>query len=637
MISRIANSLRNSIVLSLRVSLGLLLVATIVIGWFASRQLTLIAERKADLTDRALPLLSETRRLGTLLLTQSEQLIALGDFSVEADLASFAAATAGRKSEVDDSIARLASLSPGTDLSGTADTLFEKANAIVLLKVDRRELEQRRLDQLERIDDLLNQMEARIEGFRLDLQSRLQQDINGLRDRPDSAAIILPVTRELDAVYQLGFRLEAMKETTRQLDPNVSGVSSGLSQTLYVQFREILALVLRYRRAARDQDMAASLAELRRLISGEGGLLATVEDLTGLRVQIDEAVADSQVLVGQISATIDQFSAATESDAEGTLQLLEDSFGAIVRYSLLVFVFYVGGFLLISYGVVERRLNQRIKPLNSAVRALARRNYDKDIPVTGQDELGAIADALRAAQSTAQDLDRSNTDLQAFAYAASHDLKAPMRAIMDLASWTLEDAGDMLSDESRQSLRLLRKRAQRLANLVDGLLAYARVDGADAVPAMLNLPAECTEIMEIVDPDQRFTLKVESEVEGWNVPITPLRQILNNLLVNAMKHHDQETGTIIVRAVSWGKFIVVSVADDGPGVEEKYRERIFELFEKLESRDKVEGSGIGLALVKRLAERHGSGIHVEPTSEDGRGATFVVSLRAEPPVYQKVA
>nr|WP_268821712.1 HAMP domain-containing sensor histidine kinase [Octadecabacter dasysiphoniae] len=288
-----------------------------------------------------------------------------------------------------------------------------------------------------------------------------------------------------------------------------------------------------------------------------------------------------------------------------------------------------GGLILVVVFLVELQLNRRIHSLRASARQLSVGNFDGEISVTGQDELGEVADSLRQSQTVSRDLKRSNADLKSFAYAASHDLKTPLRAITDLAEWTLEDASDELSDDNRQNLVLLASRSERLSSLLDGLLLYAQVDGMEDRNDMVDLAAECHGIADLLDPDGAFSVNVETTHPQFSTSVVPLRQILTNLMSNAMKHHDAARGRIDIRATITGDIAQIEVEDDGPGIPTQYHAKIFELFQKLESADVVEGAGIGLALVKKLSERHGGGVSLKSNQNNGRGSVFTVRLFAQ--------
>ena len=226
----------------------------------------------------------------------------------------------------------------------------------------------------------------------------------------------------------------------------------------------------------------------------------------------------------------------------------------------------------------------------------------------------------RVADRTAE-LARSNDELDRFAYVASHDLKAPIRAIDSLAAWIEEDAADALPGASSEHLRLLRGRAARMEGLLDGLLAYSRAGRGEAAAEPVDVAALVAEAVETVTPPQGFDVRVEGDPPAVETARAPLALVVRNLVGNAIKHHDRPDGRVTVAARVEGGRLSVEVADDGPGIAPEYQGRVFEMFQTLRPRDEVEGSGMGLAIVKKTVEARGGEISVAST---GRGTTFRV-------------
>lgn len=225
----------------------------------------------------------------------------------------------------------------------------------------------------------------------------------------------------------------------------------------------------------------------------------------------------------------------------------------------------------------------------------------------------------RVATRTAE-LEQTNRDLDQFAYVASHDLKAPLRAIDHLAGWIAEDAGEVLPPPSQEHLHKLRSRVQRMETLLEDLLAYSRAGRirGDAAPTALGELVD--NVMELMSPPSGFTLTRGSEMPIITTYRTPLELVLRNLIGNAIKHHQSETGWVHIGAVERGDFVEISVQDDGPGIAPEFRQQIFEMFRTLAPRDEVEGSGIGLAVVKKTVESLGGKVWID--SATGEGATF---------------
>lgn len=224
----------------------------------------------------------------------------------------------------------------------------------------------------------------------------------------------------------------------------------------------------------------------------------------------------------------------------------------------------------------------------------------------------------RLARQT-QDLMRSNEELEQFAYVASHDLKAPLRGIDNLVSWIAEDLGDTLHGETRGNMELLKNRVKRLEALLDDLLAYSRAGRGALTADEVDTRALVEELAVLVSPPKGFRIEAGANLPTIWTPRAPLGQVLQNLMSNAIKHHDHTTtGRVTVEAETLGPMVTFTVSDDGPGIPEQFRTRVFGMFQTLRPRDDVEGSGMGLAIVKKLVERQGGSVWLSDR-RGGRG------------------
>lgn len=219
------------------------------------------------------------------------------------------------------------------------------------------------------------------------------------------------------------------------------------------------------------------------------------------------------------------------------------------------------------------------------------------------------------------ELQRSNRELDQFAYVASHDLKAPLRAINHLASWIAQDAAEILPTASQEHLTKLQGRVRRMETLLDDLLAYSRA-GRQRHPAeQVDTTELIHSVIDILTPPPNFTVKISGKLPVMRVERTPLETVFRNLIGNAIKHHHLPAGGVVeISAQDQGDFVEFAVSDNGPGIDPTYHQRIFEMFQTLQPRDQVEGSGVGLAVVKKFIESRGGTIQVE--SNLGQGATF---------------
>jgi PAS domain S-box-containing protein len=225
-----------------------------------------------------------------------------------------------------------------------------------------------------------------------------------------------------------------------------------------------------------------------------------------------------------------------------------------------------------------------------------------------------------------RELERSNKDLEDFAYVASHDLKAPLRAIGHLAQWIREDIEVTASPETTENLKLLQGRVARLQMLLDGLLAYSRIGRINSPVEDVDIPLLVRDIATMLSAPSGFIVNCDGPMWPIRTHLAPIRVVLENLIANALKHHDLGKGRITVSMRRVDGLAEFRVTDDGPGILPRFHERIFVIFQTLASRDEVEASGIGLAIVKRQVEGHGGQIRVE-SAPPMRGTTFVFTWR----------
>jgi signal transduction histidine kinase len=238
-----------------------------------------------------------------------------------------------------------------------------------------------------------------------------------------------------------------------------------------------------------------------------------------------------------------------------------------------------------------------------------------------------IEDARRNVTQRARELERSNKALDEFAYVASHDLRSPLRGIDNLARWIAKKDGDNLSEQSRKDLDTLRERVARMNGLLEGLLQYSRIGRKQYEVEEINTAEMVRKIADLLHRPEQFKIEIAEEMPILKTQRVPLEQVLRNLIDNAIKHHNRANGRVTVSARDDGSLVEFAICDDGPGIPEDFHDRIFRIFETLKARDEVEGSGMGLALVKKTVETHGGTITLD--SAVGKGATLRFTWRKE--------
>jgi two-component system sensor kinase FixL len=223
-----------------------------------------------------------------------------------------------------------------------------------------------------------------------------------------------------------------------------------------------------------------------------------------------------------------------------------------------------------------------------------------------------------------QEIRSANEELTSFAYVVSHDLKAPLRAIGSLADWLSTDYADKFDDEGKEHMRLLISRVHRMGGLIDGILQYSRVGRVKEALADVDLNRLLSEVVDLLAPPAGITVTVDPSLPTIKTEPTRIAQLFQNLISNAIKYMDKPEGKIHIACVADGNFWKFSVADNGPGIEQRHFERIFQLFQTLAPRDRVESTGVGLSLVRKIVEIYGGRVWLESIPD--AGTTFYFTL-----------
>jgi PAS domain S-box-containing protein len=222
------------------------------------------------------------------------------------------------------------------------------------------------------------------------------------------------------------------------------------------------------------------------------------------------------------------------------------------------------------------------------------------------------------------DLKEINEQLNQFAYVVSHDLKAPLRAISSLADWLITDYGDRVGEAGREQFSMLLGRTKRMNALVDGILRYSRITRQHEEKVTVDVNQLLREACEILSPPPGMVVRVAPRLPVIQCERTRLTQVFENLISNAIKYMGKPAGEINVGCERAGAYWKFQVRDTGPGIEEKYYEKIFQIFQTLAARDDRESTGIGLAIVKKNVELSGGRVWVE--SKVGEGSAFYFTI-----------
>jgi PAS domain S-box-containing protein len=239
-----------------------------------------------------------------------------------------------------------------------------------------------------------------------------------------------------------------------------------------------------------------------------------------------------------------------------------------------------------------------------------------------------IAHDITERKNYENEIERSNAELQQFAYVASHDLQEPLRMVSIYLGLLEKKFGGELSPQAREFVGVAVEGAERMRHLIDDLLTYSRIES----PRNAFSPVDMNEVVAAVLSELRVPIS-ESEAEVIIYPLsivnadeTQMKQLMSNLIANALKFRGSSKPRIEISAITYGDDLVFSIKDNGIGIDPRYHEQLFQMFSRLHTRDEYPGTGIGLAIAKKIVERHGGRIWVE--SEVDRGSTFFFSLPA---------
>lgn len=226
-----------------------------------------------------------------------------------------------------------------------------------------------------------------------------------------------------------------------------------------------------------------------------------------------------------------------------------------------------------------------------------------------------------------EELRRSNKELESFSYSVSHDLRGPLRAIDGFSESLAEDYADQLDTTARDYLKRIRRNTDRMGQLIDDLLVLSRVTRHEINTSSVDLSQLCREVTDQFQsehPDRQVDINIQAGIMARGDP-SLLRIVLENLVSNAWKYTSKTASAVIEFSAAHGDGeTVYQLSDNGAGFNMKYADKLFEVFQRLHGKQDFEGTGVGLATVSRVIDRHGGSIWAE--SEPGKGARFYFTL-----------
>jgi len=372
----------------------------------------------------------------------------------------------------------------------------------------------------------------------------------------------------------------------------------------------------------------------------KAGAIGYVESETGPSPQSSLTAAINSEVVAQTEALT--------TDADYISSSSRNASWGVGIFGVLVLVIALGGTLLVSRKVVGP-----VVQLRDAAMKFGKSGTDVEVKIKSHDELGDLAasfNEMATARSTAEaemlntrdeledrveertrelehlndELVVINKELNDFAYVVSHDLKAPLRGIGSLATWLASDYADVLDDTGKEQLQLLLDRAKKMESLIESVLKYSRVGRIREDREVVDTNELVDSSVEMIAPPENVQVSIEGKLPWVEGERTRLEQVFQNLIGNAVKFIDKPVGFVTISCADEGAMWRFAVKDNGPGIDSRYYDQIFQIFQTLSPPDDKGSTGIGLTLVKKIVEMHGGTIWVE--SNLGEGSTFFFTL-----------
>jgi two-component system sensor kinase FixL len=379
-----------------------------------------------------------------------------------------------------------------------------------------------------------------------------------------------------------------------------------------------------------EQGVPLVMATIHDITRRRQGEIALQESEARMRAVFDTAVdaivtIDELGIIERINFAAERLFGYTEAEISGkNISMLMPSPYREMHDTYLARYRQTGEKKIIGIGreVVGLRKDGSVFPMELSVAEMyfgQRRMFTGIVRNISQRKLGEERTA-----ALMQEISSANEELTSFAYVVSHDLKAPLRAIGSLADWLSTDYADKFDDEGKEHMRLLISRVHRMGALIDGILQYSRVGRVKEAQVEVDLNRLVHDVIDLLTPPASITVTIGDALPTIRIEPTRIQQVFQNLVSNAIKYMDKPAGKIDITCVDDGACWKFSVGDNGPGIDERHFERIFQLFQTLAPRDRIESTGVGLALVKKIIEMYGGRVEIE--SKTGTGSTFSFTL-----------
>jgi len=282
--------------------------------------------------------------------------------------------------------------------------------------------------------------------------------------------------------------------------------------------------------------------------------------------------------------------------------------------------------------MTEQPADERLNAILAMLERIASLDFSARLPISDRrDAIDAVAAGLNMLSEELESsviqrsrLEEINEDLERFAAAAAHDIRSPLFVSGSLAHILADELEGHQNEDVARHLDMLKATNAQMMSLLKGILAYSRIGIAHAPMSEVDLGKLCSEIAARHTLEDAVVISFDESMPVVTHHPIALEQILENLVGNAVKHNDKETCEVTIRCEEKAEYFELSVADDGPGIAEEKRERIFDLFENLGG-DDAANTGIGLATVKKLVTGTGGRLWVEASASGGARFVFTIN------------
>ena len=278
---------------------------------------------------------------------------------------------------------------------------------------------------------------------------------------------------------------------------------------------------------------------------------------------------------------------------------------------------------------INSELENRLTHYADVIASMASHDFTFEAQVKGDDSLfdqvsiglNMLREEIISTMVSKSDLEKINNELNQFAYIVSHDLKAPLRAISSLVMFLEEDLGELLEDEVKENFSLLKGRVKRMESLINGILEYSRVGRLDNTVQRVDINKIVEHVVDFLSSNEKLEVKIHNRLPTLYGNPTRIQQVIQNVISNSIKYCDKDTCKIDISSHENDNNFEITISDNGPGISEKDREKVFGIFQTLQSRDTIESTGVGLSIVKKIIEDSGGKVWFD-SNEGKDGVKF---------------